>query len=206
VYQRTKQCAEQCVFNAGKRGVKYAAFRVGHVSPGYEGGSVARNWEMNAMLRLLNAMLLTELLPEQDHAIGFGYADIIAKAIRLLSEPINLSNSVFHIDNPNTVRLSELFKLAGLDVKAMEKQELMARLEALSISEDISIKQAASEYLGRIAQGSLEKESPDVVQGELHMDATLLLLKKLGFEWPTITAEYVKNIMRRLKEGGAANG
>lgn len=202
IYQRTKQLAEQMVLDAGKRGLKYAVFRVGHVSPGYESGSVARNWEINAMLRLINAMLLTELLPEQDYKIGYGYVDKTAQAIRLLSTPENLSGYVFHIDNPNTLRLSELFKLAGLAGTVLPRDELCEKLRGLSAEAEKQVRRAASEYLGRLSQGRLEKDSSDIVAGELHMDATLLLLKRLGFNWPYVTEEYMKRLVAGIRNRG----
>ncbi len=200
IYQRTKQLAEQRVLSA--KNLKYAVFRVGHVSPGFGGGSVARNWEINAMLRLINAMLLTETLPEQDYRIGYGFVDKIARAIRLLSEPEGLLGMIFHIDNPNALPLSELFRLAGLRGSVMPRAEMTARLTALLSAQDAAVRRAAQEYLGRLAQGSLEKESADTVQGELHMDATLILLERLGFKWPYVTEEYMKRIVENLKRAG----
>lgn len=198
IYQRTKQIAEECVIKAGKQGLKYEIFRIGHVSPGYKNGSVARNWEINAMLRLTNSMLITKLLPEQDYKIGYGYVDKIACAIRLLSQPFNLERLVFHIDNPKVLKLSEIFKLAGFSGNVLPKEELITKLQLMMTLDDDIIKQAASEYLGRLTQGSLEIDSSDILAGKLSMDATLLLLNRLGFEWPYVTAEYINNIVKSL--------
>jgi acyl-coenzyme A synthetase/AMP-(fatty) acid ligase/thioester reductase-like protein len=206
IYQRTKQLAEQHILDAGKGGLKYAVFRVGHVSPGWDSGSVARNWEINAMLRLINSMLLTGILPEQDYEIGYGYVDKVALAIRLLSEPLNLTEHIFHIDNSNTLRLSELFKLAGLTGTILKKAELIEKLSQLAEADDQAVRQAAAEYLGRLMQGSLEKDSQDVVQGKLRMDATLLLLKRLEFAWPHVTAEYMQRIVKNLRNKGGFTG
>jgi nucleoside-diphosphate-sugar epimerase len=199
IYQRTKQLAEQRVLDAGNRGLKYAIFRIGHVSPGYENGSVARNGEINAMLRLIDIMLLTELLPEQDYKIGYGYVDKIALAFRLLVTPVNLEGMVFHIDNPNTLRLSELFKLSGLKGQVMSRDELTIRLRSLIEIGDEPTRRAALEYLGRLTQGDLEKNGPDIVAGDLRMEATLSLLKRLGFTWPHVTEGYMRGVLRRIK-------
>ncbi len=147
------------------------------------------------MLRLLNAMLKTGMLPEQNYKIGFGFVDMVARAVRLLSEPENLSGRTFHIDNPNTQPLSELFRLAGISAQVLPRDELVKRLSGMKTP-------AAGEYLGRLAQGSLEKAGADVVQGEIVMEATLVLLERLGFKWPCVTEEYMKRIVRNLGQGG----
>ena len=201
VYQRTKQMAERRVGEAA--GVPHAIFRVGHVSPSFDGASAPRNSEINAMLRLTNAMLLTELLPEQDYRIGYGFVDYVAHAIRLLTEPVSLTGGIFHIDNPNTVRLSEIFRLGGLPVEMYPRDELARRLRTRSETGEAAVRDAALEYLGRLEQGSLEKDESDVVAGDVRMEATLAALHRLDFRWPHVTQDFIKRVIADLQNNAS---
>lgn len=136
----------------------------------------------------------TGLLHESDHAIGYAFVNETSRALRLLTQPISLESRVFHIDNPHKVRFSELFKLAGVNVKILPQEKLVSELRSLSHSKDETTRQAAMEYLGKVLQDAANKDTNDITEGEVKLDATLLLLRRLGFEWSQLTDEYIQCI------------
>jgi thioester reductase-like protein len=201
VYQLTKQQAERLVIAAGDDGLKYQIYRVGHVSPSLKNGSLSLNHDINATLRLLDIMRKTGMLPKKDLKIGFGFVDEVAKAIHLLSQPTVLQNHILHIDNPAKLRLSQLFTLAGEKYRIIPSDdELQEELRKLLDCGDGETVKAASEYLGRLAQGDLEKTGTDIVAGKLYMDATVTLLENLGFVWSSVTSDYAKLIFKHLRK------
>lgn len=200
VYQRTKQTAENKVFSASRTGLKYMIFRLGHISPSLDNADLARNADINATLRILKAMYLTGTVPAKDQKIGFGFVDQTARAMRLLSEHECLTNRVFHIDNPNTVRLSEIFTSIDRAFAILPRSEMTKRMKALATDSNEAIRKAAMELLGRTLQSDIEKDTTDIVSAKVRMKGTLTILEKLGFLWPRADETYFIKLFDRLIE------
>ncbi len=189
-YQRSKQLAEQRVFEAG---VPYQIFRVGNLTPALSTGVPARTTAINSLLHLTRAMLRTGLRQEPDGQVGYVYVDETARAMRLLSAPLALVNHVFQLQNAHTIPFQRLFELAGVPCRALPKGELLRALRQMMASQDEVLRVAATEYYGRIAQIGLElRSTSDVIEGDLRMDATLETLERLGFRWPEISDAYAR--------------
>jgi amino acid adenylation domain-containing protein len=200
VYQRTKQIAENRVFSASRTGLDYMIFRLGHISPSLENADLARNADINATLRILKAMYLTGALPAKDQKIGFGFVDQTAKAMRLLSEQERLTNRVFHIDNPNTVRLSEIFTSIERAFVILPRSEMTKRMKELATDSNDTIRKAAIELLGRTMQSDIEKDTTDIVTAQVRMKGTLTILEKLGFRWSYADEGYLLKLFEKLME------
>ncbi len=195
-YQRTKQAGEQLIRDRIRKGAPISIFRVGNIAPNLETGRAARSWEGNSLLRMTRNMFRTGLLPETDDAVGYAFVNETARAIRLLSQPVSLTGRTFHIDNPHKVRFSELFDLAGREGIILTAGELSAALGRLTHSANPHISRSASEYLGWLSQRIRESRDADIIAGQLRMDATLLLLKRLGFQWSPVTAKYIAFLLK----------
>ncbi len=195
-YQRTKQIGEQLVRDSIKKGAPISIFRVGNIAPNLETGHAAKSWEGNSLLRMTRNMFHTGLIPETDDAVGYAFVNETARAIRLLSGPVNLTGKTFHIDNPQKVRFSELFSLAGREGTVLSANELSDELGRLTHSADSQISRSASEYLGWLSQRIREGKDTDIIAGRLRMDASLLLLKRLGFQWSPVTTKYITFLLK----------
>jgi hypothetical protein len=103
---------------------------------------------------------------------------------------VELEGGIFHIENPNKLTFRELFELAGLEAEVLPPGELSERLSELAVSEDGELSTAAKEYLGTEIRIGFDRKSSEPIGGSFRTDATIALLRRLGFEWPVVGAEY----------------
>jgi nucleoside-diphosphate-sugar epimerase len=169
VYQRTKQLAERQIL--AENDLHYGIFRVGNITPSLAYRVPALTAETNAYLRLLKLLIQSRTLPDFRGRSGYCFADSTATAIRLLAERDIQGKSVFHITNPHILTFRQIFDILGIDHEAKNG----------SIPDELR---------GIFAQRAIEKQTD--TSAEIRSDATLVLLRRLGFAWPRPNLAYIR--------------
>jgi amino acid adenylation domain-containing protein len=169
VYQRTKQMAERRIL--AENDLRYGIFRVGNITPSLMYGVPALTAETNAYLRLLKLLIQSRILPDFRGRSGYCFADSTATAIRLLAERDIPGKSVFHITNPHILTFRQIFDMLGINPEAKNSN-------------------VPDELCGIFAQRAIEKQTD--TSAEIRSDATLALLRRLGFAWTRPNLAYIR--------------
>jgi amino acid adenylation domain-containing protein len=169
IYQQTKQKAEQIIMAADN--LRYGIYRVGNITPSLEYRVHAQNAESNSYLRLLTLLIKTRTLPDFGGRSGYCFADSAAKAIVLIAQRAFFDNHVFHITNPNILTFRKIFDI-------------------MKIEEITDCDVVPDELRGIYAQRAVEKKTD--VSANIMNEATLALLRRLGFEWIAPDIDYLK--------------
>ena len=107
---------------------------------------------------------------------------------------------VYHILNHNeiTVRhLIDLFDSIGISINVVKSEDFRSYIEKISI--DQKMNKALSGIITDIGKDKdLDYNTPIVTNS----DETQKCLKKLGFEWPVISSEYIGKIIEHMRMTG----
>jgi amino acid adenylation domain-containing protein len=169
VYQRTKQEAERHII--ASENLRFGIFRVGNITPSLAYRIHGQYSETNAYLKLLKLLIKTKILPDFRGRSGYCFADVTAKAICMIGEREISNRKILHITNPNLLTFGKIFDMLGI----------------ISTAKNDNI---PDELRGIFAQRTLEKKSD--VSSEIKNEATLVLLRRLGFEWIAPDVDYIK--------------
>jgi amino acid adenylation domain-containing protein len=169
VYQRTKQEAERHLI--ASENLRFGIFRVGNITPSLTYRIHGLYSEANAYLNLLKLLIKTKILPDFRGRSGYCFADETAKAICLIGEREISNRKIFHITNPNLLTFGKIFDMLGI----------------ISTAKNDNI---PDELRGIFAQRALEKKTD--VSAEIKNEATIVLLRRLGFEWIAPDVDYIK--------------
>jgi amino acid adenylation domain-containing protein len=169
VYQHTKQIAERLLMNT--ENLQYGIFRVGNVTPSKEYRIKAQNADTNAYLNLLKLLIKSRSLPDFRGRSGYCFADETAMAIVLLAGREIQNRNIFHITNPNVLTFRKIFAI-------------------MNITEIANNDNLPDELRGIYAQRAVEKKTD--VSADIKNDATLTLLRRLGFEWSAPDLDYLR--------------
>jgi amino acid adenylation domain-containing protein len=170
IYQKTKQKAERIIL--ASTNLRYGIFRVGNITPSRKFRVHALNSESNSYLRLLTLLLKTRTLPDFGGRSGYCFADDAAKAIALIAQREFFDNHIYHITNPNILTFRKIFAI-------------------MNIIESTDYDNVPDELRGIYAQRAVEKKTD--VSANIRNEATLVLLRRLGFVWDAPDLDYLKS-------------
>ena len=202
VYARSKFEAEKLVLEAMCDGIEANIFRVGFLSNRYSDGVFQINYESNAFLKRLLAIIKLGIIPKSFKAlpIEFTPVDLAAEAIMTITRNFSNVFNTFHICNINTIEMHNLiafFKRVGIEINVVDDDEFYFKLKSANrVTEDFNVFEAfANDF---IENNKLDYSSKIVLDNQFSVD----YLKKLQFEWNHIDFEYIKKYIEYFRKIG----
>ena len=197
-YLRTKLEAEKQIIAAEKQGLTANIYRVSNIVFDSINGCFQENIEDNGFFRQVKSYIAVGAVPEGIDMCDFSFVDRVADSILTLFDRPALFNEIYHIQNETKQSLGSFLEAPGLNL-AIRKMRipqfvdlLMEKLNYDEYREDI-------ESL-LLHLGWLEKENVRTAT-MVSADKTLLVLKKLGFEWDRAKPETARNfVLEALKK------
>lgn len=202
VYVRSKFEAEKAVLDAMVQGLNANIMRMGQLTNRYSDGQFQKNYESNAFVKRISAILELGIVP--DYMAGFHVEftpiDEAAKAVMKITRHFNTEQTVFHINSTEVVcmeKLSGIFTELGFKLKAVSGAEFARALnESANREETEHIFEA---FVNDIDENDRLNYGSNI---RIKNDFTVRYLIQLGFEWPEIDFEYLKKYVEYFKRVG----
>lgn len=202
VYARSKFEAEKVVLEAMTRGLKANIMRMGQLTNRYCDGLFQRNYESNAFLKRICAVLELGVIPEYlvDLCAEFTPIDEAANAVMLIARHFSTEQTVFHINSTKVVymdKLLDIFNLLDLKIKTVSGKEFTEALRQATKNPD-------TEYIFETFINDVDEN------GRLNYDSnirvennfTVQYLHQLSFKWSEINFDYIKKYIEYFKRIG----
>ncbi len=206
IYLGTKLQAESQVIRYRDYGIQTSIYRVGNLAFMLENCSVQANIETVGFAHWLRYFLHSKSV-FADASLELSPVDLTANAIVKLFDRKCAANAVFHVFHSSRFDLTNFFKLnPEFMVKVMNISAFIQQLtDELNCADN---KELIMRFL--LAQGWLGVEGIEQLAQQSYMQfKTLSILRKLGFEWPTIShgqfKQYLHNIFRSHNIAGHTN-
>jgi len=201
IYVRSKLEAEKRVLAYREKGLNTSIYRVGNLIAHSETGKFQENIEDDYFYAILRGVLKLEMLSDYMKQMVFdmSFINYTARATVLFLTKKYLKNETYHIINTNEFTMAEMavflralgFKLN--DVKDIEVEGYLSQFDGNNEYEKII------ERL-KLHSGVFEEKSG--TQSIYKIDRTVLLLNKLGFQWPEATKAHIDKMIAHCKEVG----
>lgn len=201
VYARSKFEAETLVLDAMCEGLRANILRMGNLTNRVSGLKFQPNYEENAFLKRVKAVLDLGCLPEYLTAIyaEFTPVDSAAEAIVRIAEHMNDRYTVFHVNSNQNLyfdRMLEYLERAGRPLEVLSGREFAAHIRATISSSQKYIFEALSNELNQ--DDFLQYDSNIRIENSF----TVQYLRSIGFEWPEIDYVYIKGYLRYFEQLG----
>lgn len=192
-YTKTKIEAEKKILEANKRGLNFNIFRVGHLICDSKTGIFQENINDNGFYKTIKSLIHLEKMPNEFiRKPDFSFIDCVSRAIVLLMNVKKLNNGIYHIFNHNDIEpsyLVELLKKCDINIDLMNIDEFLDYLcEKLNDSEK-------AEYAENIILYSQMFNALEDTKFNILSNKTVLLLNKLGFEWPEANIDNISKLI-----------
>ncbi len=200
VYSKSKLFAEALVLDAIYSGLNATIYRIGDLTGRYSDGVFQENIEDNSIYLRLKSIFEIGSIPESilNNNLEFTPVDFAASAICKIMWSNNNLNRIFHIYNPNMLKVSELLeylKTLNYDVKALSNNEFINIIKDLSNDSDNQNK------LSGIINDFTDTN--DFVYNhiiETDNKLTCDYLYNLQFKWPTLDLDYIEKLFNYMKK------
>jgi len=199
LYIRSKFEAEVQVLQAISSGLQAAIFRVGILTGRYSDGHFQGNIHENAFYQKLKSLLELKALPlDKVHQnLEFTPVDSCAKGIINIMRTNTRTGRVFHMFNHKKIEMTKLIEILyshGIEIKLLDigafyeliKQQLPT-LNSLN---------------GLVLDLTEERSIDSAFKIKIESHITQAYLSQTGFEWPDITADYLKKILEYMMRVG----
>lgn len=186
VYARSKFEAEVAILNAMTKGLRANIMRMGNLTNRLSDGKFQRNYESNAFLKHIKAVVELGAFP--DYLSGllaeFTPVDQAAEAVMLITRHFCKDFNIFHINSTRVVHLDWLvdqFNSLGFDVSILPDSQFSPILKKNDRILGYLINEVDEN--GKLSYGN-----------NIHVlnDFTVKYLDMLGFEWAEIGHDYIK--------------
>lgn len=202
VYARSKFEAEKAVLEAIANGLQANIMRIGNLTNRTD-GVFQRNYESNAFLKRVKAVIDMGVIP--DYLLDYVYLeftpiDEAVRAILSIVRHFDPEQTVFHINSTKVVyldRFIEYIRKIGINLEIVSGKKFTEMLRQAA-------KDAGTEYIFETFINDMNNEDKLVYDSNIRIenDFTEEYLKNLGFEWPDIGIEYLKNYFNYFREIG----
>ena len=197
-YVYSKFLAERAVLEAvAERGLRAKILRYGNLAARYSDGVFQVNSRTNAAMGSLRAYaaLGCASYDHLDDTMEFSPIDAVARASVLLSTTPEECR-LFHVISDQYITMARIFNAMndmGLAVRFTEPSAFEAVFDAaMHDPEKVGLLTSLLAY--HTGAGKTER-----VMIKMNREYTYQVLYRLGFVWPTITEEYIRNIVNVLK-------
>jgi len=205
LYVNSKFKGEDIVLDAISKGLKAYILRMGNLTSRFSEGKFQQNHFENAFVNRFKSILQIGFAPDYllDGYVEFTPIDYCADAIIDLASHYDNNFTIFHLLNDNHVpmqKLCENLKTLGIPIEIVSSEKFK------EIVKEILNDNNKKDYLQGIINDfndnqELVYESNVKIQSEF----TKQFLKEIGFEWPEIDIEYLKNYFKYLADVGYFN-
>lgn len=206
VYARSKFEAEKIVLEAIAGGLKANIMRMGNLTNRLSDGVFQKNYESNAFLQRIKAVLGLGKVPDylMDLYAEFTPIDEAAKAVMTITRHFNMENTVFHINSTKVVYMDKLYSILnelGFDIEIIRGNEFTVILRQ-------TMKKSGMEYIFETFINDMDENDRLSYDSNIHIenDFTVKYLQMLGFEWSQIDLDYLKKYFDYFKTIGYIGG
>ncbi|MBR2877101.1 MAG: SDR family oxidoreductase, partial [Clostridia bacterium] len=202
VYARSKFEAEKSVLDAMSDGLRANIMRMGNLTNRLSDGKFQKNYESNAFLQRVKAVLELKVFPEY---LMYLYAeftpiDEAANAVMTIARHFNAEQNTFHINSIKVLYFDKLLKIfndLGFGMKAVDGEAFTSTLRETA-------KHSGTEHIFETFINDMDEYDQLNYDSNIRIenDFTVEYLKALGFEWADIDFEYMKRYVEYFKEIG----
>lgn len=199
IYAYSKFLGERSILDLINDGLNAKIIRIGNITNRSYDMKFQKNIYENAFVNRLKSVVNIKIIPENlNHFyLEFSPVDYVAKAVIQIAQ-IDHTCNVYHLFNHKHIAIDKFIKILkkiGIDIHYVTPEQFSKQIE-----EYMKDEKKRSFIEGIIIDLSKDKTLEYQTNTTIKSDFTIQLLKKLGFEWPEITEEYVKNYMLYFKE------
>lgn len=197
IYVKTKFLAEEEIFDSLKDGLIANIYRVGNLTNRFSDCKFQSNFNENSFINKLKAIKALKILPEslKDYKLEITPVDLCAASIVKLAvyNNIHYNVNVYHLYDNNYVPMNSITNILNennINVKYVPDQKF---------EEEVAVTSASADVLpGFVDQFGAQSASPAFSKVNFSNSSTNQLLSNLNFTWPSITDDYLNNIIRRI--------
>lgn len=204
VYIRSKFEAECEVYNAILCGLKANVVRVGNLTNRASDQRFQPNYQSNAFLKRVKAVFDFGYLPEyiKDLYCEFSPVDETADAIMRIARNFNLEQIVFMASNHKEIQFSlipKIVKEMGINLQFLDEEQFANELRSIQLTD--------RGYIYEALINDMDENGKLVYDTNIRIirDNTIAYLRKIGFEWTNIDAEYLKAYIEYFRQLGFLN-
>ena len=202
VYAHSKFEAEKAVLEAVADGLHVNIMRMGNLTNRLSDGVFQKNYESNAFLKRIKAMIELGVYPNSlaDYEIEFTPIDESAAAVMRIVRNFSNQQTVFHISNPKVIKLETMFKLfnaMGYEINGIPYEDFENHLQIVSKQEDMD--HIFETFINDMDENDQLNYDSNI---RIENDFTVQYLKMLGFEWSDIGIEYLRKYVEYFKKIG----
>jgi amino acid adenylation domain-containing protein/thioester reductase-like protein/non-ribosomal peptide synthase protein (TIGR01720 family) len=201
LYIKSKFAAEKRVLAYRAKGVNSSIYRAGNLTFHSGTGGFQENIENNAFYAIMRGVIKVGFLSENMKKTEFdmSFIDRAARAVVLLLTRKGLTNETYHISNPHLLtmnKMTEFLQAIGIEIPYVEKGKIEEHLAQFA---------GNAEYEKIIQRVKLDSWAWDKKPATLTItknDRTIMLLKKLGFQWPEVTKRHIEKMIAYCRKVG----
>ena len=205
VYVHSKFEAEKAVLEAMCDGLQANIMRMGNLSNRYSDGVFQKNYESNANIKRLKAILELGVIPRYltDSLFEFTPIDEAAKAVMTIARHFSSEQTLFYICSSKTLTIRSmisLFNSLDYNVQIVSENDFIDALRTTAT-------QSGKEYIFETFINDLD-ENYHLNYGsniQINSDFSVEYLKRLGFEWKETDAEYIRKYVAYFRKIGYFN-
>ena len=207
IYAETKFIAEKIVLDAiVDNKLEACILRMGNLTSRFSEGKFQQNHFENAFVNRFKSFLQIGYVP--DYMLNlyaeFTPIDFCGDAIIEIARHFNKNYTVFHLMNEKRVyldRLFEMMKSLGINLEIVSEKKFIEIINNILADNDKKM------YIEGIINDFDKKNKHLVYESEVKVkcDFSKEFLHKIGFDWPFIDINYIKNYFQYLKNIGYLN-
>lgn len=201
VYARSKFNAERVVFENMGKGLQANIMRMGNLTNRSD-GVFQLNYDTNAFLMRIKAVLELGMVPDylEDLYLEFTPVDAAASAVMTIARHFSMKQTVFHINSNQVVYMDKLlayFHKLGCGLEMVSGNEFTERLRR-------TMKESGREYIYETFINDMDADDRLNYDSKIRIENgfTIEYLRRLGFEWPEIGLEYLRNYVNYFRKIG----
>ncbi|MCI8597638.1 MAG: amino acid adenylation domain-containing protein, partial [Lachnospiraceae bacterium] len=202
VYARSKFEAEWEVLKAMHQGLRANIMRMGNLTNRFLDGWFQKNYETNAFLKRVKAVLEMKMFPDylMELYLEFTPVDEAASALMTIARHFSTEQTVFHLNSPKVVymdRLDTYFERLGYPLKIVSGERFTDALRKTA-------EQEGMEFIFETFINDLDSNDRIIYDSKIQIenDFTVQYLKRLGFEWADIDLDYLKKYVTFFQKVG----
>ncbi|KTD47576.1 non-ribosomal peptide synthetase [Legionella quateirensis] len=197
IYVKTKYEGEKIVMKYRKHGILGSIYRVGNLAFNASTHRGQENIEENGFFTRINCLINLKMVAPEISMEEISPVDLTAQAIVKLFDISALSNTIFHVFNPQPYNLGDILTQDdSLDVKMVTINQFITTI--MKQLENKEYNQSLELFL--LHRRWLNEQHRYTTQIKILQDRTQSILKQLGFAWDMITNEDVRKYIKREVE------
>ena len=195
--------AEKAVLEAMSEGLQANIMRMGNLSNRYSDGVFQRNYESNANIMRLKAMLELGVVPDYMYDFFFEFTPIdeAAKAVMTIARHFSNEQTLFYIYSSKLLYVNDMMNLFNsldyYNIQMVSGEEFAQALRATAT-------QSGKEYIYETFINDMDENYRLHYEGNIQINSEFSVeyLRRLGFEWKDIDLEYIRKYVDYFRKIG----